>query len=210
MSFQNCLMLILMLRIEYIFLFKEIFWATCQSIQLIINLVEMISDAIVESRQKFTSTSLTTTQLLIWHEILKIFMIRDHFNRIDRIFKLWSSFLESINNDHEFFIVDFIVILDWVMLLQKVSDWMKNFIFIILKKNVFEYIVWSIDFYHNLVIWIIMMKNNLESQDFLKNVECNLTFLKSDKEYIFSDEISERDSYSTIVIDESFIEVREI
>ena len=210
MSFQNCLMLILMLRIEYIFLFKEIFWATCQSIQLIINLVEMISDAIVESRQKFTSTSLTTTQLLSWHEILKIFMIRDHFNRIDRIFKLWSSFLESINNDHEFFIVDFIVILDWVMLLQKVSDWMKNFIFIILKKNVFEYIVWSIDFYHNLVIWIIMMKNNLESQDFLKNVECNLTFLKSDKEYIFSDEISERDSYSTIVIDESFIEVREI
>ncbi len=210
MSFQNCLMLILMLRIEYIFLFKEIFWATCQSIQLIINLVKMISDAIVESRQKFTSTSLTTTQLLSWHEILKIFMIHDHFNRIDKIFKLWSSFLESINNDHEFFIVDFIVILDWVMLLQKVSDWMKNFIFIILKKNVFEYIVWSIDFYHNLVIWIIMMKNNLESQDFLKNVECNLTFLKSDKEYIFSDEISERDSYSTIVIDESFIEVREI
>ena len=210
MSFQNCLMLILMLRIEYIFLFKEIFWATCQSIQLIINLVEMISDAIVESRQKFTSTSLTTTQLLSWHEILKIFMIRDHFNRIDRIFKLWSLFLESINNDHEFFIVDFIVILDWVMLLQKVSDWMKNFIFIILKKNVFEYIVWSIDFYHNLVIWIIMMKNNLESQDFLKNVECNLTFLKSDKEYIFSDEMSERDNYSIIVINKSFIEVREI
>jgi len=54
------------------------------------------------------------------------------------------------------------------------------------------------------------MKNNFESEDFLKNVECNLTFLKSNKEYIFSDEMSERDSYSTIVIDESFIEVREI
>ncbi len=53
------------------------------------------------------------------------------------------------------------------------------------------------------------MKNNLESEDF-KNVECNLTFLKSDKEYIFSDKTSERDSYSTIVIDESFIEVHEI
>jgi len=53
-------------------------------------------------------------------------------------------------------------------------------------------------------------KNNLESEDFLKNVECNLTFLKSDKEYIFSDEMSERNSYSTIVINESFIEVREI
>jgi len=44
------------------------------------------------------------------------------------------------------------------------------------------------------------MKNNLESEDFLKNIECNLTFLKSDKEYIFFDETSERDSYSTIVI----------
>jgi len=33
-----------------------------------------------------------------------------------------------------------------------------------------------------------------------KSVECNLIFLKSDKEYIFSDEMSERDSYSTIVI----------
>ncbi len=55
-----------------------------------------------------------------------------------------------------------------------------------------------------------MSKNNLESEDFLKNVECNLTFLKSDKEYIFSDEMSERDNYSTIVIDESFIKVREI
>ena len=96
------------------------------------------------------------------------------------------------------------------MFLWKVSDWMKNFILIILKENVFEHIVQSIDFYHNLVIWIIMTKNNFESEDFLKNVECNLTFLKSDKEYIFSDEMNEQSSYSTIVIDESFIEVREI
>jgi len=55
-----------------------------------------------------------------------------------------------------------------------------------------------------------MTKNNLESEDFLKNVECNLTFLKSDKEYIFSDEMSEQSSYSTIVIDESSIKVHEI
>jgi len=210
MSFQNCLMLILMSRIKCIFLFRKILWATCQSIQLIIDLVEMISDAIVESRQKLASTSLMTTQLLSWHEILKIFVIRDYLDRIDRIFKLWSSFLKSTNNDHEFFIIDLVVTLDWVMLLQKVSDWMKNLIFIILKENVFEHIVWSIDFYHNLVIWIIVTKNNLESEDFLKNVECNLTFLKSDKEYIFSDEMSERNSYSTIVIDEFSIEVREI
>ncbi len=54
------------------------------------------------------------------------------------------------------------------------------------------------------------MKNNLESEDFLKSVECNLTFLKSDKEYIFSDEMSEWDSYFTIVIDESFIKVHKI
>ncbi len=87
---------------------------------------------------------------------------------------------------------------------------MKNLVLIILKENVFEHIVWSIDFYHNLVIWIIMMKNNLKSEDFLKSVKCNLTFLKSDKEYIFSDEMSKRDSYSTIVIDESFIKVHEI
>ncbi len=55
-----------------------------------------------------------------------------------------------------------------------------------------------------------MIKNNLESEDFLKNVECNLTFLKSDKEYIFSNEMSEQNNYSTIVINESFIKVREI
>ncbi len=54
------------------------------------------------------------------------------------------------------------------------------------------------------------MKNNLKSEDFLKNVECNLTFLRSDKEYIFSDEMNEWDSYSTIVINESFIKVCEI
>ncbi len=210
MSFQNCLMLILMSRIEYILLFKKIFWATCQSIQLIIDLVEMISDVIVESRQKLTSTSLMMTQLLNWHEILKIFVIRDHLNRIDKVFKLWSLFLENSNNDYEFFIVDLVVTLNWVILLQKVSDWMKNLIFIILKENVFEHIVWSIDFYYNLVIWIIMMKNNLESENFLKSVECNLTFLKSDKEYIFSDEMNERDNYSTIVINESSIKVREI
>ncbi len=137
-------------------------------------------------------------------------MIRDYFNRIDKVFELWSSFLKSINNDHKFFIINFVVTLDWVMLLWKVSDWMKNLILIVLKENVFKHIVQSINFYHNLVIWIIMMKNNLESEDFLKNVECNLTFLKLDKEYIFSNEISERDSYSTIVIDESSIKVREI
>ena len=55
-----------------------------------------------------------------------------------------------------------------------------------------------------------MIKNNLESEDFLKNVKCNLTFLKSNKEYIFSDEMSEQDSYSTIIINESFIKVHEI
>jgi len=137
-------------------------------------------------------------------------VIRDYFNRIDKVFELWSSFLKSINNDYKFFIINFVVTLDWVMLLWKVSDWMKNLILIVLKENVFKHIVQSINFYHNLVIWIIMIKNNLESEDFLKNVECNLTFLKLDKEYIFSNEISERDSYSTIVIDESSIKVREI
>ena len=152
MSFQNCLMLILMLRIECIFLFRKIFWATCQSIQLIIDLVKMISDVIVEFRQKLTSTSLTTTQLFSWHEILKIFMIHDHLDRIDRVFELWSSFFKSANNDHEFFIVDLVVTLNWIMLLRKVSNWMKNLILIILKENFFEHIVWSIDFYHNLVI----------------------------------------------------------
>ncbi len=203
-------MLILMLRIKCISLLKKIFWATCQSIQLIINFVEMISDVIVKSRQKLTSTSLMMIQLLNWHEILKIFMIHDHLDKVDKVFKLWSSFLESANNDHEFFIIDFVVTLDWVMLLWKVNDWIKNFVFIIQRKNVFEHIVWNIDFYHNFVIWIIVMKNNLESEDFFKSIECNLTFLKSDKEYIFSDEMSERSSYSTIVIDESSIEVREI
>ncbi len=137
-------------------------------------------------------------------------MIRDHLNRIDKVFKLWLSFLESANNDHEFFIVDLIVTLNLIMFFWKVSDWMKNLILIILRENVFKHIVQSIDFYHNLVIWIIMTKNNLESEDFLKSIECNLTFLKSDKEYIFSDEMSERSDYSTIVIDESSIEVREI
>ena len=192
MSFQNCLMLILMSRIECISLFKEIFWVTCQSIQLIIDFVKIISDVIVESRQKLTSTSLMMTQLLSWHEILKIFVIRDHLNRIDKVFKLWSSFLESANNDYEFFIIDLVVTLNWVMLLWKVSDWMKNLILIILRENIFKHIVQSINFYHNLVIWIIMTKNNLESENFLKSVECNLTFLKSNKEYIFSDETSER------------------
>ncbi len=141
MNFQNCLMLILMLRIECILLFKKIFWAMCQSIQLIIDLVKMISNVIVEFRQKLTSMSLMITQLLNWHEILKIFMIRDHLNRIDKVFKLWSSFLESANNDHKFFIVDLVVTFNWVMLFWKVSDWMKNLILIILRKNVFEHIV---------------------------------------------------------------------
>ncbi len=103
-----------------------------------------------------------------------------------------------------------IVTLDWVMLLWKVSDWMKNFVLIVLKENVFEHIVQNIDFYHNLMIWIIMTKNNLKSEDFLKNVECNLTFLRSDKVYIFFDEMSEQDNYFTIIINESFIKVCKI
>ncbi len=87
---------------------------------------------------------------------------------------------------------------------------MKNFVFIILKENVFEHIVWSIDFYHNLVIWVVIMKNNIKSECFLKNVECLLTFLKSDKEFNLSDEMSEQDNYSAIVINKSFIKVHEI
>ncbi len=170
----------------------------------------MISDVIVKFKQKLTSMSLMMIQLLSWHEILEILIIHDYLDKINRIFELWLSFLKSINNDHEFFIINFVVTLNWIMLLWKVSDWMKNLVFIILKENIFKHIVQSIDFYHNLVIWIIVMKNNFKSEDFFKNVECNLTFLKSDKEYIFSDEMSERDNYSTIVINESFIKVHEI
>ena len=121
MSFQNCLMLILMSRIECIFLFKKIFWTMCQSIQLIIDLVKIISDVIVEFRQKLTSTSLMITQLFNWHEILKIFVIHDHLNKVNKVFKLWSSFLESANNDHKFFIVNLIVTLDWIMLLWNID-----------------------------------------------------------------------------------------
>ncbi len=141
MSFQNCLILILMSKIKCILLFKKIFWATCQSIQLIIDLVEMISDVIVESRQKLTSMSLMTTQLFNWHEILKIFIIHDHLDRIDKVFEFWSSFLKSANNDHEFFIINLVVTLNWIMLLWKVNNWMKNIIFIILKENIFKHIV---------------------------------------------------------------------
>ncbi len=152
MNFQNCLILILMSRIKCISFFKKIFWATCQNIQLIINLVKMINDVIVEFKQKLASMSLMMIQLLSWYEILKIFVIRDHLNRINKVFKLWSSFLESANNDHEFFIIDFVVTLNWIMLLWKVNDWMKNLILIILKENVFEHIVQSINFYYNFVI----------------------------------------------------------
>ena len=81
------------------------------------------------------------TQLLSWHEILKIFVIRDYLDKVDKVFELWSSFLESANNDHEFFIVDLVIALNWIMLLWKVSNWMKNLILIILKENVFEHIV---------------------------------------------------------------------
>ncbi len=86
MSFQNCLMLILMSRIKCILLLKKIFWATCQSIQFIAHLVELIYDAIVEFKQKLTSMSLMMTQLLSWHEILKIFMICNHFDKTDKVF----------------------------------------------------------------------------------------------------------------------------
>ncbi len=129
--------------------------------------------------------------------------------RLKRI-KIQMSLLTSLQATQALHRNVDVVTSDWVMLLWKVSDWMKNLILIILRENVFKHIVQSINFYHNLVIWIIVMKNNLESEDFLKNVKCNLTFLKSNKEYIFSDEMSERDNYSTIVIDESSIEVREI
>lgn len=55
-----------------------------------------------------------------------------------------------------------------------------------------------------------MMKNNFKSENFLKNVKCNLTFLKSNKKYIFFDEMSEQDNYFTIIINKFFIKVHEI
>jgi len=52
-------------------------------------------------------------------------------------------------------------------------------------------------------------KNNLESERFLKNVECFLTFLRPGKGFDLSNEMNERGSYSAIAIDKSSIEVRE-
>ncbi len=83
-------------------------------------------------------------------------MIYDHLNRTNKVFKLWALFFEYANNDHKFFIIDLVITLDWIMLLEKVSDWMKNFVLIVLKENVFKHIVQSINFYHNFMIWIIV------------------------------------------------------
>ena len=114
-------------------------------------------------------------------------MICYYFDWKDEVFELRASFLECANDDHEFFIIDLVVALCWIVLLWEVDYWVKNIILIVLRKNVFEYIVRDIDFYHYFVIWVVVTKNDIKSENFFQDFECFLTFLRSNKDYILFD-----------------------
>ena len=164
------------MRIWSILLFKKIVWLTDQGIWFILSFIRVVCDVIIKMKQEFILMNLITAELFDEYEIFQILMICDYFNWGDEAFKLQTSFFKDINNNYKFFIINFVVAFNWIMLLLKVNYWMKNSIFIILKENVFRYIIWSISFYHNFVIWIIVMKDYIRNKGFLQSVKCHLTF----------------------------------
>ena len=80
------------------------------------SFTRVVCDAVVETRQEFTSVSLVMAELFDGHEILQILVICDYFDWGGGAFKLQTSFLKDANNDHKFLIIDFIVALSWIML----------------------------------------------------------------------------------------------
>ena len=62
------------------------------------------------------------TKLFDYDEILKIFMIYNHINKEDCVFQFRLLFFKNINNNHEFLIINFIVIFDRIMLLEEVNN----------------------------------------------------------------------------------------
>ena len=178
-----------MTRIWGILLFKKITWLINQSIWFAPSFIRVVCDAVVEMKQKFTSANLATAELFNKHKILQILVICDYFNWEGGAFKLQTSFFKDTNNDHKFLIIDFIIAFGWIMFLWKISYWMKNSLFIILRENAFKHIIWGISFYHNFMIWIIMTKNHIRNEGFLQSVEYHLTFQESGKDYIFLNEM---------------------
>ena len=142
-------MLILIAKIQFIFLLKEIIWSTNQNIRFFVDFVETIRDLIIKTKQKFVSTSLTTIELFDRHKRFKNFVIRDYIDKINEIFKFRTLFFKDANNDHEFFVINFIITFDEDMFLEKVRNKMKYVILIALKENIFKHKIWNINFYHN-------------------------------------------------------------
>ena len=117
-------------------------------------------------------------------------MICYYFDWRDKVFELRASFLECANDDYKFFIINLVVALYWIVLFWEVNSWVKNIILIVLRENVFEYIVRNIDFYHYFMIWVVVTKNDIKSEDFFQDFECFLIFLRSNKDYILFNETS--------------------
>ena len=58
-----------MTKIWNISLFKEIVWLTDQSIWFAFSFIRAVCDAVIETKQKFTSVSLTTAELFNEYKI---------------------------------------------------------------------------------------------------------------------------------------------
>ena len=174
-----------MTRILNIF-FKKITRSTNQNVWFVFNFIESINNSIIESKEKLVSTSLTTIKLFDKHEIFEIFVIDDHFDETWKVFKLKTSFFKDTNDDHKFFVINFVIALDEIMFLREIRDWMQYVVLVILWQNVFKHIIQNVDFDHKFKIWIVVTQYNIENESFFQNDERFFAFRKSNKDNVFS------------------------
>lgn len=53
---------------------------------------------------------LNIQEVILYYKIIKIFIIYNHFYKIGKIFKFIIQILKFINNNNQFFIINFIIL----------------------------------------------------------------------------------------------------
>ena len=72
---------------------KHVSDISSQGISLSIQFSRVIEDLEIKAKEEFRLMNLSATKELSKHEVLKVFIVGEHFNREDCTFTLWMPFL---------------------------------------------------------------------------------------------------------------------
>ena len=131
--------------------------------------------------KKINLTRLTTSKFFARHKNFQNFVIAEYLHRNINKFQLETSMFQTLNYDQQFFVVNFVIALNWHHVFVEKSHEMKNFFVVVLKEHFIVDVIENMNFQNDFFIAIKMTKRRNDNNCFfqkLKNFITNVYSLK--------------------------------